>query len=153
MQDKGADVGQLMEEVAAVVAEPSTVIEQLSAAGRPRVFSLDYVYPHARRLGTHVDMLTRGRQIGTFFEAGSNRKHTGWLVAIAKRLVLLLANWYMKPLTDEVIEFNALVAGALVDIGVSVEKIGERLDVLEKAPAGRAAPGPEGSGAWRRDAT
>lgn len=133
MMEEGVDVRMLMEDVAAVVDEPSTVVETVSLTGRPRVFSLDYIYPTWRTRGIHLDILARKQGVGRYFEAGSERKYTGWLVTLVKRLVLVAANWYVKPLTDEIGEYNDLIAGALADVNRNMEEMTARLEALEHA--------------------
>ncbi len=134
--EAGVDVKGLMEDVAAVVAEPSTVVPTLSAAGRPRVFSLDYVYPHGTTRGIYFDILERKQGIDTYFDAGSDRKYTGWLVGFVKRVVLVAANWFVKPLTDEMSEYDRAIAGALSDINRNIEDIQARLEAIEKSHGG-----------------
>jgi hypothetical protein len=134
--EEGVDVRGLMEDVAAVVADPSTVVETMSAAGRPRVFGLDYVYPHGTTRGIHFDILARKEGIGKYFDAGSERKYAGWLVTLLKRAVLVAANWYVKPLTDEISEYNRMIAGALLDIDRNIEEMRARLEALEKGADG-----------------
>ena len=131
--DEVAEVKDLMEKAETLLDASSGEVAMPVGEERPPFYNLDFVYPErAKGVGGDLGMLFESWEVARE-EGAPSRRRFGGLVALAKKMIRKLTDWYMNPLVRDIRRFNMQVTRTLAKVSADLDAIDERLDGLEEA--------------------